>query len=142
VQRKTNDEGSEPQTTNYKPQTRIDIYTIFSAQQLLMRFFLLLTLLLLGQPLLSQIHITTCSGSAHKELYDLHVDQKGYLWIAHGLGISRYDGLNFINYSHPSQINLRSTDIVEDRAGRIWFHNFSGQIFYIEKGKNTIPGGL
>ncbi|HET7897600.1 MAG TPA: hypothetical protein VFL47_08020, partial [Flavisolibacter sp.] len=60
--------------------------------------------------------------------------QKGYLWIAHSLGLSRYDGLNFRTYSHPGQINLRTADIVEDGHGRIWFHNFSGQVFYIENG--------
>lgn len=75
------------------------------------------------------------AGLPTNELYDLHIDQKGYLWIAHGLGISRFDGKNFVSYTHPAQINLRTTDIVEDKHGRIWFHNFSGQVFYIEKGK-------
>lgn len=74
------------------------------------------------------------SGLPTSELYDLHIDQKGYLWIAHGLGISRYDGLNYISYAHPEQVSLRTTDIVEDPHGRIWFHNFSGQVFYIENG--------
>lgn len=92
-------------------------------------------------PTLSQEPPERISGLATNELYDLHVDQKGYLWIAHGLGISRYDGLNFTNYAHPRQINLRTTDIVEDRQGRIWFHNFSGQVFYIQNGRTFLLDG-
>src|SRR5829696_10570182 len=99
-----------------------------------MRKLLVLFFLLLGYTGFAQVHPERVSGLPTNELYDLHIDQKGYLWIAHGLGISRYDGLNFISYTHPAQVNLRTTDIVEDRHGRIWFHNFSGQVFYIENG--------
>ncbi len=73
-------------------------------------------------------------GLPTKEIYDLHVDKKGYLWIAHGLGVSRYDGLNFIQFTNPDITSLRMTDLLEDKQGRIWCHNFSGQIFYIEHG--------
>jgi hypothetical protein len=83
----------------------------------------------------AQVPIEKVEGLPTKEIYDLHVDKKGYLWIAHGLGISRYDGLNFIHFTNPELADLRMTDIVEDRQGRIWCHNFSGQIFYIERGK-------
>lgn len=100
-----------------------------------MKANLLIIFLFFVQTVLSQTELHPVPDLPTKELYDLHVDNKGYLWIAHGLGISRFDGLNFINYVHPLQINLRSTDIVEDKFGRIWFHNLSGQVFYIEKGK-------
>lgn len=99
-----------------------------------MRQFRTVFLLLLSLPSLAQLHPERVTGLPTNELHDLHVDKKGYLWIAHSLGISRYDGLNFINYSHPEQANLHSTDIIEDREGRLWFHNFSGQVFYIENG--------
>ena len=96
--------------------------------------FGILFLLLLGNPVFAQRLPVKVNGLPTNELYDLHIDQKGYLWIAHGLGISRYDGLNVTSYTHPAQVSLRTTDIVEDRRGRIWFHNFSGQVFYIENG--------
>jgi two-component sensor histidine kinase len=51
------------------------------------------------------------------------------------LGISRFDGLNFLHFSNPQQSSLGMMDISEDGQGRIWCHNFSGQIFYIEQGK-------
>jgi signal transduction histidine kinase len=99
-----------------------------------MRKLLVLFFLLLGYTGFAQVHPERVSGLPTNELNDLHIDQKGYLWIAHGLGISRYDGSNFISFAHPVQISLRTTDIVEDHHGRIWFHNFSGQVFYIENG--------
>ena len=67
-----------------------------------------------------------------KEIYDLLQDNKGFIWIADELGVRRYDGVAFTNYSHPLQSSLSMTDLVEDRQGRIWCHNFNGQIFYIE----------
>lgn len=103
-----------------------------------MRLFWITLFLLSGINGLSQPALIPVGGLPTKELYDLHVDKKGYLWVAHGLGISRYDGLNFINYTHPEQVNLRMTDIVEDPLGRIWYHNFSGQVFYIEAGKTSL----
>ena len=88
-------------------------------------------------PVLSagQLNLTEVQGLPTRELYDLHVDRKGYLWIAHNLGISRFDGLNFIHFSNPAQASLSITGITEDNRGRIWCHNFSGQIFYIENGQ-------
>lgn len=86
----------------------------------------------------AQVRPERVAGLPTNELYDLHIDRKGYLWIAHGLGISRFDGQNFVSYTHPAQINLRTTDIIEDKHGRIWYHNFSGQVFYIENGKTRL----
>jgi len=83
----------------------------------------------------AQVPLENVDGLPTKEIYNLHVDKKGYLWIAHSLGISRYDGLNFIHFTDPALASLQMTDIVEDKQGRIWCHNFSGQILYIEQGK-------
>src|SRR5215213_953343 len=91
---------------------------------------ILFCLINFAQPKLQEV-----PGLPTKEVYDLYVDKKGYLWIAHDLGISRFDGLNFLHFSSPRQSSLGMTDIAEDHQGRIWCHNFSGQIFYIENGK-------
>jgi signal transduction histidine kinase len=71
-------------------------------------------------------------GFPTKEIYDLHVDRHGFIWIASDYGVSRYDGVNFTHFSHPRQISLGCTNLLEDGYGRIWFNNFNGQIFYIE----------
>ena len=66
------------------------------------------------------------------EAYDLLKDSKGYIWVAHDHGVSRYDGLKFITLRNPRQNSISMTGLVEDKQGRIWCHNFSGQIFYIQ----------
>lgn len=69
------------------------------------------------------------------EIYDLLVDSKGFLWIAHNLGISRYDGVSFTSFTNAEQSAISMTDLVEDNYGRIWCHNFNSQVFYIEHDK-------
>lgn len=96
---------------------------------------IILPILFVVVPTKAQVALEKIPGLPTKEINALHVDKKGYLWIAHGLGISRYDGLNFIQFSNPLITALAMTDIVEDNQGRIWCHNFAGQIFYIERWK-------
>ena len=38
-------------------------------------------------------------GLANNTLLDIHQDKKGFLWIGTDVGISRYDGINFHNFS-------------------------------------------
>lgn len=75
------------------------------------------------------------SGLPTKEVYDLLVDKKGFLWIAHDYGITRFDGTSMVNFSCPEQTSLSITDLTEDDKGRIWCHNFSGQILFVENEK-------
>lgn len=79
-----------------------------------------------------QANLRPVPGFPSQQVYDLLVDRKGFLWIAHELGITRYDGLSFTNFSNPQQASLAITDLIEDRFGRIWCHNFSSQVFYVE----------
>ena len=83
----------------------------------------------------AQFAVKKVEGLPTKEIYDLHVDKKGYVWIAHELGLSRYDGLNFLYFTNPALTDMHMNDIVEDREGRIWCHNSSGQVLYVEHGK-------
>lgn len=73
-----------------------------------------------------------------KEIYDLHIDKHGFLWVASDFGVARYDGINFVHFSNPHQISLGCTNLLEDDYGRIWFNNFNGQIFYIDHEKVTL----
>ncbi|NTS39978.1 hypothetical protein HRG84_03605 [Flavisolibacter sp. BT320] len=76
--------------------------------------------------------ILSIPNQPSSEAYDLLKDQNGYIWVAHEFGVSRYDGVNFISLRHPRQNSVAITGLIEDKKGRIWCHNFSGQIFYIE----------
>ena len=79
--------------------------------------------------------LNSIKGLPTKEIYDLLVDKKGFLWIGHDLGLSRFDGISFVDFHCQDQMSLSVTDLVEDSYGRIWCHNFNGQIFYAENEK-------
>lgn len=79
------------------------------------------------------IHVV--KGLPSKEVYQVLVDKKGFIWVAHELGVSRYDGITFTSFSNPEQMGLSLFDLFEDASGRIWCHNLYNQVFYIENGQ-------
>lgn len=91
-------------------------------------FFILISCLSFGQKP-GPIKI---DGLPTTECYDLLFDSKGYLWIGHDLGISRFDGKKFIHFNHPVQTSLSITGLTEDKYGRVWCNDLSGHIFYFE----------
>ncbi len=109
-----------------------------------MKFRLLFIYILLAWPagiFAQSSPIKEVNGLPTREIYDLLVDKKGFVWIAHDLGISRFDGINFIPFYNPAQTSLSGTGLLEDPQGRIWFNNFTGQIFYIENEKMQLLQG-
>ena len=100
------------------------------------RVFLFFYLVLFPAALLAQepsaIHLTEKDGLPDIEFYDLFTDSEGFVWLAADKGLYKYDGKNFINYNHPEKRGLSVFNISEDKKGRIWCKNISGQIFYVE----------
>ncbi|MCU0404421.1 MAG: hypothetical protein MUE99_07710 [Chitinophagaceae bacterium] len=94
--------------------------------------FLFLFLLLNGFAQPSFRFFTTADGMASNQIYNLYRDSKGFLWMGHSLGLTRFDGNRFTDYSTPDQNSLGITNIHEDKNGTLWCHNFGGQIFYIK----------
>lgn len=76
--------------------------------------------------------LTDEDGLPSMEVYDTHQDTKGYIWFATELGVCRYDGNTFKRYATPTARSKAMSNFREDRKGKIWFMNFSRQIFYIE----------
>jgi ligand-binding sensor domain-containing protein len=72
-------------------------------------------------------------GCPTEEVYDIFSDSKGFVWVGHSLGLSRYDGRTFRHFNSTEQTGLGVSRLCEDRQGRIWCHNFNGQIFYTEQ---------
>ncbi len=98
-------------------------------KKLFLIILLVATITSLQSQLLSEKII---KGLPSKEVYDILVDKKGFIWVGHEFGISRYDGLSFTDFFYANSNSSGITDLSEDDKGRIWFHNFSNQIFYIE----------
>lgn len=67
-----------------------------------------------------------------KTIYDLFLDRQNFLWIATEVGVYRYDGISFTQFASNEQSSLSVSGLTQDEQGRIWFHNFTGQIFYVE----------
>jgi len=71
---------------------------------------------------------SVAEGLAQSNVYDILIDQSGYVWLGTGSGASRFDGLNFINYNTEDGMAASGVrTILEDSKGRLWFgHNNGG----------------
>jgi two-component sensor histidine kinase len=78
------------------------------------------------------IPINKRSGLPSNEVYSLLQDSKGFIWMATGNGLCRYDGYEFKTYSLSLHRSLTGTVIKEDRLGRIWYITFDGWMHYVE----------
>ncbi|MBN4062524.1 hypothetical protein JYU20_04925, partial [Bacteroidales bacterium AH-315-I05] len=58
-------------------------------------------------------------------------DSKGYIWFATDMGVSRFDGYEFKNFSSKDGLpDMTVFNIYEDYKGRIWFTTYSGKLAY------------
>ncbi len=75
----------------------------------------------------------TSNGLPSNEIYDIKQDKIGFLWFGTEAGLVRYDGNEFkLFFCEKSRSNALSY-LCEDKFGRMWCSNFSGQILYFEK---------
>ena len=100
---------------------------------LLLSLFLLLSNLGFCQ---NPYHITIdkTSGLPSNSVYDIFQDSKGFMWFATGKGLCRYDGNDFKLFTADFQTSKSGSCIAEDKYGRIWYENFDGFLYYVEKG--------
>lgn len=81
---------------------------------------------------LSAFSITQQHGLPSNTVYDIFQDSKGFLWIATENGLARYNGHTFFTYENTAVRSQAMSGILEDAEGRIWLHNFFGEILFIE----------
>lgn len=72
-------------------------------------------------------------GLPSNTVYDAFQDSKGFIWFGTAAGITRYDGNIFQKFEANSMKINSCSNINEDLLQRIWFQDFSGNIFYIQK---------
>lgn len=66
-------------------------------------------------------------GLSESVVYDIAQDDDGYIWLATGFGLNRYDGINFQNYFVEQGLNSnRLRSLLKDSKGRIWIGSESG----------------
>lgn len=75
---------------------------------------------------------STDDGLLHNTIWSLQVDKQGYIWFGTNVGISRYDGRSFSNYTGPAADTFfdRVTAVREDSKGRMWFGVVNGIALY------------
>lgn len=60
-------------------------------------------------------------GLSESVVNDLIQDEEGYIWIATGYGLNRFDGINFENFFEESGLNhSKVLSLYQARDGKIW----------------------
>lgn len=75
-------------------------------------------------------HYDVSNGLPTNEVYEIKQDSKGFLWIGCDAGLVRYDGNRFKLLSNKKNRGPAISGLREDKTGRIWCINFSGQVFF------------
>jgi hypothetical protein len=75
---------------------------------------------------------TTADGLPSDDVYKIHEDRKGYLWLFTNYGAVKYNGTAF----RPVLRNLRATDafiysVFENAEGEMWVANSKAEIFRV-----------
>jgi len=74
---------------------------------------------------------TADEGLAGTQVWDLHLDSRGYLWIGTTWGLCRYDGESFTTFSVPEGLpSPTARTLLEDRDGVLWIGTNSGVARY------------
>jgi hypothetical protein len=93
-------------------------------------FLLCTTLLKAQQPVLRNFNTT--NGLPSNEVYYLHADKKGYIWICTDAGLVKYNGNTFKNFTSANGLPDNTIfEVKEGSDGKIWFRSFSGKVGYI-----------
>ncbi len=75
-------------------------------------------------------------GLPSNTVYHIIQDRQGYIWFATGIGVSRFDGNEFVNFELKDGLtDLDVLKLFEDSHGRIWFLFLNGTVCYYENGK-------
>lgn len=94
------------------------LYYSVSAQQLALRTY------------------TVEDGLVQSSVYSMFQDKDGYMWIGTEGGISKFDGINFINLTTKDGLpDNYIRCMIQDKSGDIWFGTFAGGISRYD-GKN------
>lgn len=79
-------------------------------------------------------HWTQADGLPSNMVFDIAQDRHGHIWLGHDKGLSRFDGKDFVTFTHPSMSGSAVSNVFEDSLGRIWCQNFIGQVFHVTDG--------
>lgn len=74
-------------------------------------------------------HYGVEDGLPSNEVYDVHQDQRGYIWLCTDNGVARYDGSEFVPFNTSDGL---CSNVVfgckEDLKKRLWFYSYTGEV--------------
>ena len=84
----------------------------------------------------NRIHYSTKDGLPSNTVYCAEQDDNGFIWFGTDAGLSRFDGVEFINYGLKDGLpDMEVLNFYKDFKGRIWIYSFNGKICFIENGQ-------
>src|SRR5580693_4885110 len=84
----------------------------------------------------SYTHYDVTEGLAASTVYCITQDHDGFIWMGTEMGVSRFDGVHFRNFTVKDGLpDLEILQIFGDSRGRVWMAPFRKAICYYYKGK-------
>ncbi len=84
-------------------------------------------------------HYSVEDGLLSSEIYAQVQDSLGYMWFATSRGVSRFDGMDFTNFTVRNGLPTNSIiTMFIDAYGRIWFAGYDGSLSYYD-GERIVP---
>lgn len=79
-------------------------------------------------------------GLSQAVVNDMMQDDEGWLWIATGYGLNKFDGFTFTNYFEEQGLgNNKVHSLYQDREGRVWVGTEGGVNVFEQDSLITIP---
>jgi ligand-binding sensor domain-containing protein/signal transduction histidine kinase len=80
---------------------------------------------------LSVRHYTVANGLANNHVSRIYRDSHDFLWICTDEGLSRFDGLHFVNFTPSDGLpDVHVNDILEDRRDHYWIGTDGGVVSF------------
>lgn len=72
-------------------------------------------------------------GLPTQTVYDLHVDELGYLYLGTDLGLFRFNGTRFQRIPSKGNVDSPVDNLLTLDGNQLWAKNFANQVFYLEQ---------
>lgn len=77
-------------------------------------------------------NISVENGMLTNEIHDVFQDIEGNMWFATNLGVCKYDGYHFTNFTTKNGLAHNVVFQIEEYNDRIYFNTFKGGVFYLD----------
>ncbi|VXC29651.1 conserved hypothetical protein [Flavobacterium sp. 9AF] len=79
--------------------------------------------------------IDKSQGLLTNSVYDMFQDKEDFMWFATDKGLCQFNGYTFQYFDQEGMTSKAGTCIQQDSFGRVWYENFDGYLYFVEKNK-------